>query len=143
MKLAVTLGIMGVVLAAVAGCGSSTPPPPFTLNCATRALPSGALRVSITVERTTSNVRDAILYGPALRLVTHEYPLLRTRFVNDRTGNVQNTYIGLVVPRFNKKGLSYLLLRFTVPEQPRRLYVTDNATVRTAPQPGTDCTIKR
>jgi hypothetical protein len=142
MKLAVTLGMVGIVLAALSGCGSSTPPPPFSLSCVTRVLPSGALRVAITVKRTTSGTQKAILYGPALRSMTHEYPLVRTRFVNDRTGKLQTTYIGLIVPRFTKKGTSYLLLRFSPPARSHRLYVTDTATVKESPQQGTACMIK-
>lgn len=132
-----------VLLAAVAGCGgSSAPPPPFTLTCKTRLLPSGAIRAAVTVKSAGSQPGHAILYGPALRLVTHEYPLLSTRFVVDRHGGSQTTYIGLVVPRVKANGAAHLLLRFTRPTGTRSFYVTNGPHVSGSAAQSGSCTIK-
>jgi len=88
-------------------------------------LPSGAIRAAVSVHNNMSHAGSAILYGPALRLVTHEYPLLSTRFVIDRASGAQTTYIGFLVPRIKADGTAHLLLRFKRPTQPRTVFVTD------------------
>jgi hypothetical protein len=133
---------LSALLFTVVGCGSSAPPPPFALSCKTHLLPSGAVRAAVTVKSNSSKPGSAILYGPALRLVTHEYPLLSTRFVIDRSGGGQTTYIGFIVPRIKANGSAHLLLRFTRPAQPRAVFVTDQPHVTGASSQTRDCVIK-
>jgi hypothetical protein len=138
-----TLLPLSVLLSTVAGCGSSSaPPPPFALTCKTSMLPSGAIRAAVTVKSNSSRASSAILYGPALRLVTHEYPLLSTRFVIDRSGGGQTTFIGFIVPRIKANGSAHLLLRFTRPGQPRSVFVTDGPHVTGASTHSGSCVIK-
>src|SRR5437899_1753 len=121
-----TLLPLSVLFSAVAGCGgSSAPPPPFALSCKTSSLPSGAIRAAVSVHSNLSHAGSAILYGPALRLVTHEYPLLATRFVIQRSNGAQTTYIGILVPRIKVNGTARLLLRFKRPTGPRSVFVTN------------------
>lgn len=142
-RLPVTLLTLSVFLTTVAGCGgSSAPPPPFALSCKTRILPSGAIRAAMTVRSNLSRAGSAILYGPALRLVTHEYPLMPTRFVIARSGSGQTTYIGVLVPRIKAKGSAHLLLRFMRPLQPRSVFVTDGPHVSATAAQGGRCTIR-
>jgi hypothetical protein len=141
-RLPLTLLPLSVLLFTAAGCGgSSAPPPPFALSCKTRFLPSGAIRAAVTVKNDSAHAAGAILYGPALRLVTHEYPLLSPRFVIDRSGGGQTTYIGLVVPRIKAGGSAHLLLRFTRPAQPRSIFVTDKPRVNGASAQSGHCVI--
>lgn len=142
-RLSLALLPLSVLLAAVSGCGgSSAPPPPFTLSCKTRVLPSGAIRAAVTVKSNLSRRGSAILYGPALRLVTHEYPLLATRFVIDRSGSGQTTYIGFLVPRIKAGGAAHLLLRFSRPVQTRSIFVTDGPHVSAGSAGGGRCDIR-
>jgi len=105
-------------------------------------LPSGAIRAAVSVHNNMSHAGSAILYGPALRLVTHEYPLLSTRFVIDRASGAQTTYIGFLVPRIKAKGTAHLLLRFKRPTQPRTVFVTDGPHVSAASTRNGHCVIK-
>jgi hypothetical protein len=142
-RLPLTLLPLSVLLFTAAGCGGSgAPPPPFTLSCKTRILPSGAIRAAVTVKSNSAHAAGAILYGPALRLVTHEYPLLSPRFVVDQSGAGQTTYIGLVVPRIKANGSAHLLLRFTRPAQPRSIFVADKPRVSHASSQSGHCVIR-
>lgn len=138
-----TLLTLSVLATTVAGCGGSSPlPPPFALICTTRLLASGAVRAAVTVKSNRSHPGSAILYGPALRLVTHEYPLLSTRFVIDQTSGRQTTYIGFIVPRIKPNGSAHLVLRFTRPAQSRSVFVTDKSHVSAASARSGDCVIR-
>jgi hypothetical protein len=138
-----TLLLLGVLLSTVAGCGgSSAPPPPFVVSCKTSILSSGAIRAAVSVHSNLSHAGSAILYGPALRLVTHEYPLLSTRFVIERSNGAQTTYIGFLVPRIKTNGTVHLLLRFKRPTQPRSIYVTNGPHVNAASTQNGRCVIK-
>jgi hypothetical protein len=142
-RLSATFMTLSVLLSTVAGCGgSSAPPPPVTLSCKTHILPSGAIRAAISVHSTLSHPGSAILYGPALRLVTHEYPLLSTRFVIDRSNGAQITYIGFLVPRIKANGTAHLLLRFRRPAQSRSVLVTNGPHVNGASTQNGRCVIK-
>jgi hypothetical protein len=141
--LSLTLLPLTVLLSVVTGCGgSSVPPPPFALSCKTSVLPSGAIRAAVSVHSNMSHAGSAILYGPALRLVTHEYPLLSTRFVIDRGSGAQTTYIGFLVPRIKANGTAHLLLRFKRPTQPRTVFVTDGPHVNATSTQNGRCVIK-
>jgi hypothetical protein len=141
--LSITLLPLSVLLSTLAGCGgSSAPPSPFALSCKTRILPSGAVRAALSVHSNMSHAGSAILYGQALRLVTHEYPLLSTRFVIERSGGAQTTYIGFLVPRIKANGTAHLLLRFRRPTQSRVVYVTNGPHVTGASTQNGRCVIK-
>ena len=142
-RLSMTLIPFSVLLSSVAGCGgSSAPPPPFALSCKITPLPSGAIRAAVSVHSNLSHAGSAILYGPALRLVTHEYPLLSTRFVIERSNGAQTTYIGFLVPRIKANGTAHLLLRFKRPTQPRAIFVTNGPHVTAASTQNGRCVIK-
>jgi hypothetical protein len=140
-RLRATLVWVWLVVPAVAGCGSSAPPP-FSLTCKLHRLPTGAVRAAVTVTNNTGNASGAIIYGPALRWVTHEYPLLATRFVIDRTNGRQTSYIGFAVPGVKAKGARTLLLRFR-PPRPLGLLVTITPRVENANLQNPDCLIKQ
>lgn len=134
-----------VLLSTVAGCGGSnaSPPlPPFSLTCKTRLLASGAVRAAVTVTSNASRAGSAILYGPVLRLVTHEYPLLSTRFVIERRNGRQTSEIGFLVPRIKANGTAHLLLRFTRPTQSQTVLVTDGPHVTGTSLPSNGCVIR-
>jgi hypothetical protein len=126
-----------VVATVLDGCGSSSPPV-LTMSCVTRALPKGMERVKVHVTNTTGVTRTAVLYGPAIVYVRHEYPVLRPKVLNG-AGHV----IGLVVPNVKPHATTTVLLRFQQPPQAKRLAVADSVATRTAPKAGvTACKVQ-
>ena len=109
------------------------------MSCVTHALPKGMERVKVHVTNTTGATRTAVLYGPAIVYVRHEYPVLRPKVLNG-AGHV----IGLVVPDVKPHTTMTVLLRFQQPPQAKRLAVVDSVATRTTPKAGvTECKVHR
>jgi len=133
---------LGGLALGLAGCGSSDSAPPYTVSCRAHRLPSGRIRVAVTVNNTTAVAGSPILYGPALQWVRHTYPLLLP--IPVRAAAV--SYIGLRVPRIHPGKALHLLLRFVPPPSPQALAVTDTSVIAAAntnPLSTAGCTIKR
>jgi hypothetical protein len=127
-----------VVATVLDGCGSSSPPV-LTLSCVTRPLAKGMERVTVHVANTTGVTRTAILYGPAILYVRHEYPVLRPRMLSGGSHA-----IGLEVPSVKPHKTRTVLLRFRQPPQVQRLAVADSLATRTTPKAGvTACKVRR
>lgn len=113
----------------------------MAIACVTHRLPAGAVRLTVRVMNSTAVPRDAILYGPAVALVRHEYPVLRTRQVTVRDGGRTIPYVGLVVPRIKAHGTARVLLRLGRHRGTTTLSVTGTRLERSPGQSGTTCSI--
>lgn len=137
------LACAGILVSTATGCGSSAPPP-FALSCKLQVLSAHFIRAAVTVHNNTGNHARPIIYGPALRFVTHEYPLLSTKFVVVDSAKAQRTtYIGFVVPRIKANGTAHLLLRFLQPPRPVSVLVTGVPHVKQADLQNEDCVIRQ
>lgn len=122
--------VLGVMLALLAGCGSSAPPP-FSLSCSTRRLPSGFIRAVVQVRNSTGHTAPAYVYGPHFDNVRHIFPvsLLTPTHVVVTVSNQQRTYFGFLVGGVPHQKPAVLILRFIPPANPVSILVADRAAV--------------
>jgi hypothetical protein len=84
-------------------------------------------RVKVGVTNTTAVVRTAVLYGPAVLYVRHEFPVLRPRMLGG-----SSHAIGLVVPAVKPHATVHVLLRFQPRARSMRLAVADTSAQKAA-----------
>ncbi|MBV9282372.1 MAG: hypothetical protein JOZ41_20005 [Chloroflexi bacterium] len=144
-SIAALLGI-GLILTALAGCGSGGSDALLKLACSSRKLPSGAIRVQVTVTNTTDRAKRAIIYGPAIGDVSHIYPVLTPTHVTVLVGKGSATYDAFIISQIPAQKSAYLLLRFAPPMPAQSILVSERFTVRASDWSvldNPDCRIKR
>ena len=123
-RIAIVLSCVGLLVSAMAGCGSSGPDAPFKLACSTHKLPSGLFRVAVTVTNTTNAVGTPIIYGPTFERVRKVSPALAPTYVVIAVAQSKRTYIGFVAPPIMSGKSAQLFLRFQPPLQGQSILVT-------------------